>query len=76
MSNRFDNLNLPWYIKEDLIDLEGEFPGLFNKTLEEIEQMATDFYWEAERMYATASEIENKGKCLREYLREIGYEYN
>lgn len=74
MSKRFANLDLPWYTKEDLEDLEGEYPGLFDKTPEEIEKVATDFYWEAERMYATASSIENKADCLREYLREIGYE--
>lgn len=45
MSKRFANLDLPWYTKEDL---EGEYPGLFDKTPEEIEKVATDFYWEAE----------------------------
>lgn len=74
MSERFANLDLPWYIKEDLEDLEGEYPDLFNKTPEEIEKIATDFYREAERMYATASVIKNKANCLRKYLREIGYE--
>lgn len=50
MNERFANLDLPWYIKEDLEDLEREYPDLFDKTPEEIEKIATDFYWEAERM--------------------------
>lgn len=73
MSERFANLNLPWYIKEDLEDLEEEYPGLFDKTSEEIDKIATDLYWEAESMYETATQIENKADCLRDYLREIGY---
>lgn len=44
MNKRFANLDLPWYTKEDLEDLEGEYPGLFDKTSEEIEKVATDFY--------------------------------
>lgn len=71
--NRFSDLDLPWYIKDDLRDLEKKYPGIFDKTPEELDKIASNFYWEAENAYAEANRIESQGDYLRAYLKAIGY---
>lgn len=64
----FSNLNLSRWIIEDLQELEVEYPGLFDRSFKEINDMASNFYWEAERLNTEAIIWDSKATALREYL--------
>ena len=38
---KFSELDLKWYEEEDLEDLEAEYPGLFDKSREDLDKFAT-----------------------------------
>lgn len=66
---KFSNLDLKWYEEEDLEDLEEEYPGLFDKTPEELDEMASELYWKAENLYAEVARLESQADSIRLYLR-------
>lgn len=66
---KFSNLDLKWYEEEDLEDLEEEYPGLFNKTPEELDEMASELYWKAENLYAEVARLESQADSIRLYLK-------
>lgn len=66
---KFSNLDLKWYEEEDLEDLEEEYPGLFNKTPEELDEMASELYWKAENLYAEVTRLESQADSIRLYLK-------
>lgn len=66
---KFSNLDLKWYEEEDLEDLEEEYPGLFDKTPEELDEMASELYWKAENLYAEVARLESQADSIRLYLK-------
>lgn len=65
---KFSELGLKWYQEEDLEDLEAEYPGLFDKSREELDKFATSLYWKAQHLIEEANSIENKANTIRIYL--------
>lgn len=65
---KFSELGLKWYEEEDLEDLEAEYPGLFDKSREELDKFATALYWKAQHLIEEANSIENKADIIRIYL--------
>lgn len=65
---KFSELNLKWYEEEDLEDLEGEYPGLFDKSREELDKFATQLYWKAQHLIEEANSLESKADVIRTYL--------
>lgn len=65
---KFSELNLKWYKEEDLEDLEAEYPGLFDKSKEELDKFATSLYWKAQHLIEEANSIESKADTIRIYL--------
>lgn len=67
---KFSHLNLEWWAELDLEDLDAEF-HISEKTPEELDQLATKLYWEAQSLYATVTSLESKSDCIRRYLEMI-----
>ena len=44
---KFSELNLHWWLEEDLEDLFEEYPELNNMTIEQMNEFARKLYWEA-----------------------------
>lgn len=65
---KFSELDLRWWEKEDLEDLEAEYPGLFDKSKEELDNFATQLYWKAQNLIEEANSIESKADAIRIYL--------
>lgn len=65
---KFSELNLKWYEEEDLEDLEREYPGLFDKSREELDKFATQLYWKAQHLIEEANSLESKADVVRTYL--------
>lgn len=61
---KFSELNLRWYEEEDLEDLEAEYPGLFDKSREELDK----FDWKAQNLIEEANSLESKADVIRTYL--------
>mgnify|MGYP007010783469 CR=1 FL=1 len=57
---KFSELNLKWYEEEDLEDLEAEYPGLFDKSREELDKLATALYWKAQHLIEEANTLESR----------------
>ena len=53
MVNNISDLNLTWWQKEDLEELNEKYPGFFNKSLEELEYLQQQLNWKAEAAYDT-----------------------
>lgn len=65
---KFSELDLRWYEKEDLEDLEAKYPGLFDKSREELDKFATQLYRKAQNLIKEANGLENKADAIRTYL--------
>ena len=68
---KFSELNLRWYEEEDLEDLEAEYPGLFDKSREELDKFATSAILESaesNRGSKEANSLESKADVIRTYL--------
>ena len=65
---KFSELDLRWWEEEDLEDLKAEYPGLFDKSREELDNFATQLYWKAQNLIAEANSIESKADAIRAYL--------
>lgn len=65
---KFSELDLKWYEEEDLEDLEAEYPGLFDKSREELDKFATQLYWKAQNLIEEANSLESKADVIRTYL--------
>lgn len=68
----FENLNLSEWIKEDLEDIEREYPGIFTKnTPEELERIAKNLYWDAQSYIETANTVESQANAITAYLKAV-----
>lgn len=65
---KFSNLNLKWWQEEDLEDLEEEYPGLFDKSREELAQMINQLYWKAQGLIEEANALENQADTIQNFL--------
>ena len=65
---KFSELNLKWYEEEDLEDLDEEYPGLFDKSREELDKFSTQLYWKAQHLLEEANSLESKADVIRTYL--------
>lgn len=62
---KFSELDLEWYEEEDL---EAEYPGLFDKSREDLDKFATQLYWKAQNLIEEANSLESKADVIRTYL--------
>lgn len=67
---KFSELNLKWYEEDDLEALEEEY-HISEKSIEELQRLASDLYWEAQGLYAKATDLESQTDTIREYIRLI-----
>lgn len=68
--SKFSELDLKWYEKEDLEDLDEEF-HISEKNIEELDQLSSELYWQAQNLYATVCHLESQADAIKEYIRLI-----
>lgn len=71
MVNNISDLNLTWWQKEDLEELNEKYPGFFNKSLEELEYLQQQLNWEAEAAYDTVQKLESEAAMIELYMNAI-----
>lgn len=64
---RLKDFDLPWYVKDDLVDLLEKHPNLFEMTKEELKQLFSDKYFDAQYHSERACVIENEADAIRKY---------
>lgn len=64
---RLKDFDLPWYVKDDLIDLLEKHPNLFEMSEVELKQLFNDKYSDAQYHSEKASAIENEADAIRKY---------
>lgn len=69
---KFSELDLHWWLEEDLEDLFEEYPELNDMTIEQMNEFARKLYWEVQGYIDQANFIENKADTLHEYIKAIG----
>lgn len=67
---KFSELNLTWYEEEDLEALDEEF-HISEKSVEELQKLATELYWKAQNLYSTVCHLESQSDSIKEYIRLI-----
>lgn len=65
------NLNLTWWQKEDLEELNEKYPGFFNKSIKELKQLQQRLNWEAEAAYDTVQKLESEAAMIEIYINAI-----
>lgn len=68
--NKFSELNLYWWEEEDLEDLDEEF-HISERTVEELNKLATKLYWDAQGLVEEANRLESKADAIHRYLNLI-----
>ena len=68
---KFSELNLQWWLEEDLEDLFEEYPELNDMSIGQMNGFIRKLYWEAQGYIDQANSIENKADSLREYIKVI-----
>lgn len=68
---KFSELNLKWWLEEDLEDLFEEYPELNDMSIEQMNEFIRKLYWEAQGYIDQANSIENKADALWEYIKAI-----
>jgi hypothetical protein len=64
---KFSELDLHWWEKEALEELEYEF-HISERTTEELNALTTNLYWKAQNLIDEANILENKSDIIRRYL--------
>lgn len=64
---RLKDFDLPWYVKDDLIDLLEKHPNLFEMSESELKQLFGDKYFDAQYHSERACVIENEADAIRKY---------
>ena len=64
---RLKDFDLPWYIKDDLIDLLEEYPNLFEMSKEELSQLINDKYSTSTALISKACMFENMANAIEKY---------
>ena len=67
---KFSELDLKWYEEEDLEDLDDEY-HISEKNIEELNELASKLYWEAQSLYDQVTRLESKAETIQEYIRLI-----
>lgn len=62
-------LELPWYIKDDLIDLLEEYPNLFLMPESQLKEIAREKYSKADSYNSKASRLENEAGAIEKYCK-------
>ena len=62
-------LDLPWYIKDDLIDLLASYPNLFEMTAEELKELIREKYSDAQYHIERANRLESEADALEKYCK-------
>ena len=65
------NLNLTWWQKEDLEELNEKYPGFFNKSIKELKQLQQQLNWEAEVAYDTVQKLESEAAMIEIYINAV-----
>jgi hypothetical protein len=79
--DRLENMDLPWYVKDDLIDLLEKHPNLFEMSESELKELFSDKYLDAQYHTERACVLENEADAVRKYCNvkyvggNIGEEY-
>ena len=68
----FSDLELTEWEKEDLEDIIANYPAVLEMSDEEIDKLATMFYWKAQSKYAEVVSLENQAETLRRILELRG----
>lgn len=71
MVNNISDLNLTWWQKEDLEELNEKYPGFFDKSIEELEYLQQQLNWEAEATYDTVQKLESEAAMIELYINAI-----
>lgn len=71
MVNNISDLNLTWWQKEDLEELNEKYPGFFDKSIEELEYLQQQLNWEAEATYDTVQKLESEAAIIELYINAI-----
>ena len=58
---------LPWYVKDDLMDLLEKHSNLFEMSEAELKQLFSDKYFDAQYHSERACVIENEADAIRKY---------
>lgn len=69
--DRLSNLDLTWWQKEDLEELNEKYPGFFDKSIEELEYLQQQLNWEAETAYDTVQKLESEAAMVELYMNAI-----
>lgn len=69
--DRFSNLDLTWWQKEDLEELNEKYPGFFDKSIEELEYLQQQLNWKAEIAYDTVQKLESEAAMIELYVNAI-----
>ena len=71
MTNKFSELDLKWWEKEDLEDLFEEYPELNDMSVEQIEEFSRKLRRESQNYYDLSMTINTKADILQEYIKAI-----
>ncbi len=66
---RLKDYDLPWYIKDDLIDLLEEYPDLFEMPESQLKEIAHELYSSAEGFNSKAARLENEAGAIEKYCK-------
>ena len=66
---RLKDFDLPWYIKDDLIDLLEEHPDLLTMTKEQLTKLAQDKYVTARGYYDRCNRLESDASAIEKYCK-------
>lgn len=64
---RLKDFDLPWYIKDDLIDLLEEYPDLFEMSASALKELACSLWAEADGYNSKAARLENEASAIDKY---------
>ena len=63
------DFDLPWYTKDDLIDLLEKYPNLFDMPAEELKKLFSEIYFEAQYHSEKANRLENDADAIEKYYK-------
>ena len=66
---RLKDFDLPWYIKEDLIDLLEDYPDLFELSADDIKGLFNEKYFDAQYHTEKANRLEIEAGALEKYYK-------
>ena len=63
------DIDLPWYIKDDLIDLLEDYPDLFEMSAEDLKTLVYSKYSDAKYHTERAARLENDASAIEKYCK-------